>query len=91
MRKDARAFYDQIKRLTWQKIALRHQEAASVSADNISKEQKFVKFKEMTANGTGKEDSQDMSDFIQFLKDRGCGDVIPLLFSGMKAQEGGEN
>ncbi|GAU98310.1 hypothetical protein RvY_09474 [Ramazzottius varieornatus] len=91
MRKDARAFYDQIKRFTWQKIALRHQEAASVSADNISKEQKFVKFKEMSANGTGKEDSQDMSDFIQFLKDRGCGDVIPILFAGIKVQEGGEN
>ena len=91
MRKDARSFCEQIRRLTWQKITLRHQETAFVTADNISQQHKFVKFTQMTASGSGNDDSQDMSDFIQFLKDRSCGEVISVIFPGLKVQDANQD
>ena len=90
-RLDTRAFWEQIRRLTWQRITLKHEENITVapSSDGLAQHQKFVKFTELTAASpviAGKVASathHDMGEVFRFLRDHSCDAVIPLLFGGL--------
>ncbi|XP_055339648.1 RWD domain-containing protein 2B-like [Paramacrobiotus metropolitanus] len=98
MRQDTRAFWEQIRRLSWQRITLKHQENSTIPADNVAKEQKFSKFKEITTTSANNSNSaggtqsgnRDMGEFFRFLKEHDCEHIIQLVF-GIKNQNSNTN
>ncbi|XP_054829201.1 RWD domain-containing protein 2B [Eublepharis macularius] len=81
-------FWARIRRLSWQRILIRHREDISLEGaeDEIEKQMKFSCFEEklFDAHGT-RGNHMDLGQLYHFLVDNGCADIFQMYF-GVEGQ-----
>ncbi|XP_067848856.1 RWD domain-containing protein 2B [Heptranchias perlo] len=80
-------YWARVKKLTWQRILIRHREDTTLDVTNVNMDaeirmfQKFTNFEEKIFDVRGnKGNHMDLGQLYQFLNERECGDIFPLYF-----------
>ncbi|XP_039224832.1 RWD domain-containing protein 2B isoform X1 [Crotalus tigris] len=81
-------FWARIRRLSWQRILIRHREDISIEGTeaNMEKEKKFLTFEEKIFDAHGaRGNHMDLGQLYHFLIDKRCGEIFQLYF-GVEGQ-----
>uniref|UniRef100_A0A6J0U0P5 RWD domain-containing protein 2B n=1 Tax=Pogona vitticeps TaxID=103695 RepID=A0A6J0U0P5_9SAUR len=81
-------FWSRIRRLSWQRILIRHREDISLEGaeDKMEDQKKFSTFEEKIFDAHGSRGNHmDLGQLYHFLLDRGCADIFQLYF-GVEGQ-----
>ncbi|MBN3302916.1 RWD domain-containing protein 2B [Amia ocellicauda] len=76
-------FWARLRRLTWQRILIRHREDIPLDSDGIGTDslQRFTGFEEAIFDTRGNRGNHmDLGQLYHFLNEKGCGDVFQLYF-----------
>uniref|UniRef100_K7GGF4 RWD domain containing 2B n=1 Tax=Pelodiscus sinensis TaxID=13735 RepID=K7GGF4_PELSI len=76
-------FWSRVRRLTWQRILIRHREDISLDGSHaeMQKQRKFLTFEEKAFDAHGvRGNHMDLGQLYHFLDEKGCADVFQMYF-----------